>query len=264
MSVAKRNNVRVAGQGSRPMVFAHGFGCDQNMWRFMIPAFEATHKIVLFDHVGAGHSDVASYDRQKYATLDGYATDVLELLAELDLRDVVFVGHSVSAMIGVLAANRDPRRFGALVLVGPSPRYINDDGYEGGFARQDIEALLDSLESNYLGWSSAMAPVIMGNGDRPELGDELTNSFCRTDPTIASQFARVTFFSDNRPDLSAVSLPTLILQCSDDIIAPRSVGDFVHAKIPGSTLVQLKATGHCPNLSAPEETAAVIAQFLNM
>ena len=264
MSVAERNNVRRAGYGSRPMVFAHGFGCDQNMWRYMVPAFESTHKIVLFDHVGAGHSDASSYDRRKYGTLDGYATDVLELLSELDLTDVVFVGHSVSAMIGVLAANRDPRRFGALVLVGPSPRYINDDGYEGGFAGQDIEELLDSLDSNYLGWSTAMAPAIMGNADRPELGNELANSFCRTDPAIASQFARVTFLSDNRPDLAAVSLPTLILQCSDDIIAPRSVGDFIHSKIPGSTLVQLKATGHCPNLSAPEETAAAIAQFLNM
>jgi sigma-B regulation protein RsbQ len=246
------------------MVFAHGFGCDQNMWRYMVPAFEETHKIVLFDHVGAGHSDLTSYHREKYGTLDGYATDVLELLNELDLTDVVFVGHSVSAMIGVLAANRDPRRFGALVLVGPSPRYINDDGYEGGFARQDIEELLDALDSNYLGWSSAMAPAIMGNPGRPELGIELTNSFCRTDPKIASQFARVTFLSDNRRDLSAVSVPTLILQCSDDIIAPPAVGDFVHAKVPGSTLVQLQATGHCPNLSAPDETAAAIADFLKM
>ena len=212
--------------------------------------------------MGAGRSDTRAYDRNKYGTLEGYAGDVLELCEELELQDVIFVGHSVSAMIGVLAARRRPEVFSSLVLVGPSPRYIDDDGYEGGFSAQDIEELLDSLESNYLGWSSAMAPAIMGNAERPELGDELANSFCRTDPEIAKQFARVTFLSDNRADLSAVSLPTLILQCSDDIIAPPAVGDYIHAKIPGSELVKLKATGHCPNLSAPEETAAAISAFL--
>jgi sigma-B regulation protein RsbQ len=262
MTVSQRNNVRIAGRGQRPMLFAHGFGCDQNMWRFVAPAFEADYKVVLFDHVGAGRSDIAAYDREKYGTLDGYARDVLELCEELDLSDVVFVGHSVSAMIGVLAARRDPTRFGALVLVGPSPRYINDDGYEGGFSGQDIEELLDSLDSNYLGWSSAMAPAIMGNAERPELGIELANSFCRADPTIASQFARVTFLSDNRADLAHIHIPTLILQCSDDIIAPRAVGEFVHAQMPHSVLVQLHATGHCPNLSAPDETADAISSFL--
>ncbi len=260
---SKRNNVRIVGRGHRPMLLSHGFGCDQNMWRFVAPAFEDDYKVVLFDHVGAGQSDLAAYDREKYGSLDGYATDVLELCQELELSDVVFVGHSVSAMIGVLAAQRDPARFGALVLVAPSPRYLNDDGYEGGFSRQDIEELLDSLDSNYLGWSSAMAPAIMGNADRPELGEELTNSFCRTDPAIASQFARVTFFSDNRADLATIPCPTLILQCSDDIIAPKSVGDFIHAQMPGSVLVQLQATGHCPNLSAPAETVNAIRTFLN-
>jgi sigma-B regulation protein RsbQ len=232
------------------------------MWRFMTPSFEADYKVVLFDHVGAGRSDITAYDRAKYSSLDGYARDVVGLCQELELSDVVFVGHSVSAMIGVLAAKQDPSRFGALILVGPSPRYINDDGYEGGFSRQDIDDLLASLDSNYLGWSSAMAPAIMGNAERPELGTELANSFCRTDPTIASQFARVTFLSDNRADLAQVDLPTLILQCSDDIIAPQSVGEFIHAQIPGSVLVQLKATGHCPNLSAPGETADAILSFL--
>ncbi len=260
--LSQRNNVRISGRGRRPMLFAHGFGCDQNMWRLMTPAFEAHYKVVLFDHVGAGRSDIAAYDRERYGSLDGYAQDVVELCQAHDLSDVVFVGHSVSAMIGVLAAKRDPSRFGALILVGPSPRYVNDDGYEGGFSRQDIEELLDSLDSNYLGWSSAMAPAIIGNPERPELATELTNSFCRTDPTIASQFARVTFLSDNRADLAQVKIPTLILQCSDDIIAPTSVGDFIHAQIPGSSLVQLKATGHCPNLSAPAETADAIQAFL--
>jgi len=262
MNVVRRNNVRLSGEGRQAIVFAHGFGCDQNMWRFVAPAFEATHRVVLFDHVGAGGSDIASYDRQKYGTLEGYANDVLELLEELALSDVIFVGHSVSAMIGVLAARRQPSRFGALVLVGPSPRYINDEDYHGGFSQQDIDGLLDSLDSNYLGWSSAMAPVIIGNGDRPELGSELANSFCRMDPAIAGQFARVTFMSDNRHDLSSVGVPTLILQCSDDVIAPPSVGEFIHAKIPGSELVHLTATGHCPNLSAPDETTEAITSFL--
>jgi sigma-B regulation protein RsbQ len=264
MSAASRNNVHVSGRGTRPMLFAHGFGCDQNMWRLVAPAFEDTHRVVLFDHVGAGRSDIAAYDRSKYSSLDGYATDVLEICDELHLNDVVFVGHSVSAMIGVLAANRRPDRFGALVLVGPSPRYLDDDDYIGGFARPDIEALLDSLDSNYLGWSSATAPAIMGNPDRPELGAELTNSFCRTDPKIASHFARVTFLSDNRDDLAAVRVPTLILQCAEDIIAPPSIGAFIHERVAGSTLVRMKATGHCPNLSAPEETTAAIKQFLQI
>jgi sigma-B regulation protein RsbQ len=262
MTLLQRNNVRTVGRGRRPMLFAHGFGCDQNMWRFMAPIFEGEYKVVLFDHVGAGHSDIAAYDREKYGSLDGYARDVVELCQELELSDVVFVGHSVSAMIGVLAAKQEPSLFGALVLVGPSPRYVNDEGYEGGFSRQDIEELLDALDSNYLGWSSAMAPAIMGNADRPELGAELANSFCRTDPTIASHFARVTFLSDNRADLAWIDLPTLILQCSDDIIAPKPVGEFIHVQIPGSVLVQLNATGHCPNLSAPRETADAIATFL--
>jgi sigma-B regulation protein RsbQ len=260
--VALRNNVRVRGRGHEPMLFAHGFGCDQNMWRLVAPAFEDSHRVVLFDHVGAGQSDAAAYDRKKYATLDGYATDVLEICRELQLSDVIFVGHSVSAMIGVLAAKQEPDRFKALILIGPSPRYINDADYVGGFSRQDIEGLLSALDSNYLGWSSTMAPVIMGNAGRPELGQELTNSFCRTDPAIASHFARVTFFSDNRQDLAGVGVPTLILQCSEDVIAPNAVGEYVHRHIPGSALVVMQATGHCPNLSAPDETVQAMKTFL--
>lgn len=244
------------------MVFAHGFGCDQNMWRWVAPAFQTSHRIVLFDHVGAGKSDASAYDRRKYDTLEGYATDVLDICHALRLSDVIFVGHSVSAMIGVLAAKREPGLFKALVLVGPSPCYIDADGYVGGFSRQDIEGLLGSLDSNYLGWSQAMAPVIMGHPDRPELGQELTNSFCRTDPEIAAHFARVTFFSDNRQDLAAVRTPALVLQCAEDVIAPRSVGEFVHQQMPDSRLVFMKATGHCPNLSAPDETIAAIEDFL--
>jgi sigma-B regulation protein RsbQ len=263
VDVTRRNNVRVLGRGTQPIVFAHGFGCDQNMWRLVVPAFEDSYRVVLFDHVGAGRSDTSAYDRHKYGTLDGYAADVLEICRELQLSGVIFVGHSVSAMIGVLAAKQEPERFKALVLVGPSPRYIDDAGYVGGFSRQDIEGLLNSLDSNYLGWSSSMAPVIMGNAERPELGEELTNSFCRTDPDIASHFARVTFFSDNRQDLGVVRTPALILQCSDDVIAPNAVGEYVHRHMADSQLVVMKATGHCPNLSAPDETVAAIKTFID-
>jgi sigma-B regulation protein RsbQ len=244
------------------MLFAHGFGCDQNMWRHIAPEFVDEYRVVLFDHVGAGGSDLLAYDRAKYSSLDGYAADVLEICRELELRDVIFVGHSVSAMIGVLAAASEPERFAKLILVGPSPRYIDDEGYEGGFTREDIDGLLDSLDSNFLGWSHTYAPAIMGRPDRPELGEELTNSFCRTDPEIARHFARVTFLSDNRSDLGRVDTPSLVLQCSDDIIAPLSVGEYVHEHLANSELVQMQAKGHCPNLSAPEETVEAIRKFL--
>jgi sigma-B regulation protein RsbQ len=264
MSAVQRNNVTVHGvPDGRPILFAHGFGCDQNMWRGVWPAFADAYRVVLFDHVGAGGSDASAFDARRYSTLAGYAEDVLEICAELDLADVVFVGHSVSAMIGVLAAAEQPDRFGALVLIGPSPRYLDDGGYRGGFTQEDIEGLLGSLESNYLGWSSAMAPVIMGNPGRPELGEELTNSFCRADPAIAAHFARTTFLSDNREDLARVSTPALVLQCSEDVIAPEAVGAYVAAQLPAAELVQLDATGHCPNLSAPAETVAAIKAYLS-
>jgi sigma-B regulation protein RsbQ len=263
MDVVARNNVTVSGrEDGPPMLFAHGFGCDQNMWRHVAPAFADEYRIVLFDHVGAGGSDLSAYEPGRYASLDGYADDVLEICAELGLERVVFVGHSVSAMIGVLAAKREPERFERLVLVGPSPRYVDEGDYVGGFSAEDIDGLLESLESNFLGWSGQMAPAIVGNPDRPELGEELTNSFCRTDPEIAKQFARVTFLSDNRADLPAVQTRSLILQCSDDVIAPHAVGEYVHARMPHSELVLLEATGHCPNLSAPDETIAAIRAFL--
>lgn len=248
--------------GGLTLVFAHGFGCDQSMWRLVSPAFERDHQVVLFDHVGAGGSDLTEWSPDRYASLEGYARDVVEICEELDLRSVVFVGHSVSAMIGVLAAARAPGRFAGLVLVGPSPRYIDDPPYRGGFEAADIEELLESLDSNYLGWSATMAPAIIGNPERPELGEELTNSFCRTDPEIARHFARVTFTSDNRDDLARVNVPCLILQSREDVIAPLEVGEFVHGRIPDSTLVVLDATGHCPNLSAPDQVVAAIRDWL--
>jgi sigma-B regulation protein RsbQ len=262
MNVLKRNNVKVTGKGERAIIFAHGFGCDQNMWRWVAPAFRESHKVILFDHVGAGQSDWSAYNRSKYSSLAGYAADLLDICEILSLRDAVFVGHSVSAMIGVLAALKEPSRFGSMVLVGPSPCYINDGEYIGGFSRTDIEGLLEYLDSNYLGWSSTMAPVIMGNPDQPELGAELTNSFCQADPEIAKQFARATFLSDNRSDLAQVKAKTLILQCSQDAIAPLEVGTYVHQQIGSSKMVVLNATGHCPNLSAPEETTDAIKCFL--
>jgi sigma-B regulation protein RsbQ len=263
VDVSRRNNVTESGDpAARPIVFAHGFGCSQEMWRDVAPQFEADHRVVLFDAVGAGGSDLSAYDPAKYDSLHGYADDVLEILETLDLHDAVYVGHSVAAMVGVLAAARNPSRFGALVLVGPSPRYIADGEYDGGFAQADIEGLLDALDANYLGWSETMAPLIVGNAERPELGQRLTESFCSVDPAIARHFARVTFLSDNRRDLAAVGTPTLVLQCSDDVIAPASVGRYVHEHIAGSRFVQLSATGHCPNLSAPDELAEQIRAFL--
>lgn len=253
----------VVGEPDKPaVVLAHGFGCDQNMWRFTVPALLQDHRVVLFDYVGAGRSDLAAFDEQRYSSLDGYAQDVVEICTALDLKDAIFVGHSVSAMIGVLAARTAPGRIAALVMVTPSPCYLDDGDYRGGFAAADIDELLSSLESNYLGWSAAMAPVIMGTPDRPELGEELTNSFCATDPAMARVFARTTFLSDSRADLATVRVPTLILEATEDVIAPRAVGAYVHDTIDGSTLVTLDATGHCPHLSAPDATNQAITDFL--
>ena len=262
MSIIERNNVRVQGSGDRAMVFAHGFGCDQNMWRFVEPAFRDRFRTVLFDHVGAGNSDLTAYDPAKYADLQGYAEDVVAIGRELEFQNAIFVGHSVSAMIGALASIAAPELFGDLVMVGPSPRYIDDGDYTGGFSNTDIEELLASLADNHMGWSASMAPAIIGNPDRPELGEELTNSFCRTDPEIAKAFAKATFTSDNRADLPLITARTLIMQCQEDIIAAPAVGEYVHASIPGSKIVYLNATGHCPNLSAPAEVISAMRAFV--
>jgi len=261
-ALRKRLNVKVAGQGDRAMVFAHGFGCDQNMWRLVTPAFETDFCTVLFDYVGAGGSDLSAYDAKKYGSLEGYTEDVIDLARSLGISDGVLVGHSVSAMIGLMVARRAPNLFSTIVLVGPSPCYVDEGDYVGGFSREQIHELLAFLDSNHLGWSEAMAPVIMGNPDRPELGEELTASFCRTDPEIAKHFARVTFLSDSRADLGPVDARVLILQCREDIIAPPGVGTYVHNAVPGSEFVMLDATGHCPHLSAPDATIAAIKAFV--
>lgn len=260
--VIKRNNVKVTGTGSQPMLFAHGFGCDQNMWRYVEKEFENDYRIVLFDYVGSGKSDLSAYDADRYSNLEGYAQDVLDVIHALDLRDIIFVGHSVSGMVGVLAANKEPDRFERLILIGPSPRYINDTGYFGGFERKDIEGLFEMMDRNFIGWANFLAPAIMKNPDRPELGEELTESFCSTDPVIARNFAEATFLADNREDLAALKVPSLILQCSDDMVAPEKVGEYLNGQLAGSTLRVMKATGHCPHMSHPEETVELMKEYL--
>ncbi len=263
MTVRAKLNVAESGVADgQPMVFAHGFGCDQHMWRLVAPAFEGRFRVIVFDYVGAGGSDLSAYDPQRYASLDGYAADVIELCDELGLQSVVFVGHSVSSMVGAVAAGIRPDLFEKLIFVGPSARYIDDGEYVGGFSSADIDELLDSMDSNFLGWSSSMAPAIMGNPDRPALGAELEASFCRTDPAVARQFAEVTFRSDNRADLTRVAAPVLILQCREDAIAPLSAGEYVRDHVADGTFVVLDATGHCPHLSAPAATISAVSDFV--
>ena len=261
MSARQRNNVHVEGKGT-PMVFVHGFGCDQNMWRLLAPHFAENHQVILMDLTGSGRSDLSAYDRGRYATLQGHADDLCEVLAEVTSAPAICVGHSVSAMIGLLANIRCPDAFLAQVMVGPSPCYINEGDYVGGFERADIEGLLETMESNYLGWASNMAPAIMGAPGQPELAAELASSFCRTDPDIARHFARVTFLSDHRADLPKLRAPALVLQCSDDIIAPLSVGEYMARAIPDCTLRVIDNVGHCPHLSSPGASVSAIEAFL--
>jgi sigma-B regulation protein RsbQ len=260
--ILKRNNVHLTGRGTQPMLFAHGFGCDQNMWRYITPAFEDDYRIVLFDYVGAGKSDWAAYSPERYGTLRGYAQDVLDVCEALDLREIVFVGHSVSAVVGLLASIQAPERFARHILIGPSPCYINDGEYVGGFERKDIEGLLDMMEKNYIGWATFLAPVVMKNEDRPDLTRELEESFCSTDPRVTRNFAMATFLSDNRADLPKVTVPSLVMQCTEDAIAPIAVGEYVSRVLPDSTFRLMKATGHCPHMSHPDETIALMKEYL--
>jgi sigma-B regulation protein RsbQ len=263
--ILRRNNVHVSGAGTQPMLFAHGFGCDQNMWRFVTPAFADRYELVLFDYVGSGKSDLSAYDPQRYSSLQGYAQDVLEICDALDLRDVIFVGHSVSSVIGVLAANRAPEHFERLILIGPSPSYINDPpDFIGGFEREDIAGLLEMMDKNYLGWASFLAPAVMKNPDRGELSAELEQSFCATDPKIARRFAEITFLSDHRAEFPNLRVPALIMQCADDMIAPQPVGEWLAREIPQNRFRQMQATGHCPHMSAPEETIQIMNDYLRL
>jgi sigma-B regulation protein RsbQ len=262
--VLRRHAVRVTGDpDGPPMLFAHGFGCDQTLWRAVAPAFERDHRVITFDYVGAGNSDRAAYDPARYASLDGYARDVLEICAALDLRDVTLVAHSVSSMVAVLASIAEPDRFSDLILVTPSPRYLDDlPAYRGGFDRASIDGLLQMLDVNTMGWAAFLAPVVMGNRDRPELSANLEATFCSIDPVMARQFAQVTFLSDNRADLPGVTTPSLILQVSEDAVAPLEVGAYLHRQLRDSTLVTIDGTGHCPHVSHPAETIAAIRDHL--
>jgi sigma-B regulation protein RsbQ len=263
VDVYARNNIQIVGAADGPLiVLAHGFGCDQQLWHRVVDRLKTDFRLLLLDHVGCGASDPASWDAQKYSSLTGYAADVLDIVRELDFRNVVFVGHSVAAMIGALAVIAEPGRFAKLVMLTPSPRYIDDGDYRGGFLQPDIDELLESLELNYLGWSHAMAPVIMGTPHRPDLQDELAETFCRNDPARARVFARTTFLSDNRADLARITVPTLVIECAVDAIAPREVGAYVHEHVPDSQLITLDATGHCPHVSAPDATASAISTFV--
>jgi sigma-B regulation protein RsbQ len=260
--IAARNNVKISGRGERVMLFAHGFGCDQAMWRFVAPAFEDNYRVVLFDYVGSGKSDWSAYDSNRYGSLKGYARDVLDIIEAFDLRDVIFVGHSVSSMIGLLAAVEQPDCFARLIMIGPSPCYVNEEGYVGGFERKDIEGLLELMDKNYIGWAQFLAPVVMKNPEQAALTEELQASFCATDPRVTREFARVTFLSDNRDDLAKLTVPTLILQCSEDAVAPESVGRYLYDALEGSSLRQMAATGHCPHMSHPSETIQLMKEYL--
>ncbi|AYA36649.1 alpha/beta hydrolase [Hymenobacter oligotrophus] len=262
MNVIQRNNVHVLGKGEQTLVFVNGFGCDQTMWRYLLPSFAQAYKIVLFDHVGAGSSATEAYLPEKYTSLQGYADDLLEICEHLQLQQPILVAHSVGAMIGALAAIARPELFRQAIMIGASPCYINANGYYGGFERADLEAMLAYMERDYVGWADTFGPFIMGEPDRPSLAAELTHSLCQTNPTIARQFARVTFLSDNRLDVTQIPIPCLLLQCAHDLIAPPEVGDFLSASIPAAHLVTLPVTGHCPQLSAPAETAAAIELHL--
>lgn len=262
IEVVKRNNVTIRGEGAETIIFAHGFGCSQNAWREVASAFEKDYRVVLFDYVGAGRSDLQAYDSEKYSTLDGYAQDILDICHDLNIRQSILVGHSVSSMIAVLAALKDPSCFKKLVFLSPSPYYFNENQYTGGLNKGDVDGLFEMMDSNYLGWSSLMAPLIMGNADRPELGEELATSFCSTDPAIAREFAKVTFYSDNRSYLPLLEVESLTLQCADDMLAPMEIGAYINAHTPKNSLTHLKATGHCPHLSAPAETINAIKDYL--
>ena len=262
-SVLRRNNVTVSGNGTVPMIFAHGFGCNQDVWKQVAPAFEADFKVILFDYVGAGNSDLSAYDSIKYSTLAGYAQDILDICDELQLQDVILVGHSVSCMIGAIAATQEPFLFNKLVFVSPSPFYFRDMEYDGGLSKEEVDGLFKIMENNYIGWTSMMAPLIMGNSDRPELSESLAQTFCAVNPKIAQEFARVTFYSDSRDLLPNLSVDSLTIQCDQDLLAPQDVGEYIETHTPHNTLVKLLATGHCPHLSAPHETVEVIKAFLS-
>jgi sigma-B regulation protein RsbQ len=260
----QRNQVRIIGEGKPPLLLCNGFGCSQQIWNYLLPALMRTHQVICFDQVGTGESDLSAYDPLKYATLEGYARDVVEICQVLDLRDTVLVGHSSGAMIGLLAAVQAPQHFVKAVLLAASPCYVNEPGYYGGFERADVLEVLASMESNYYSWASQFANLLIGPGYARSVGEELTSYFCQADSAIARQFAHVAYLADSRAMLSSLGLPTLLVQCSDDVAVPAEVGDYLLAHLPQAQLVTLAATGHCPHLSAPLETLAAMQSFLQV
>jgi len=263
VDVLTRNNVNIRGNGSKTILFAPGFGCDQNVWNLIVKDFEREYQVILFDYVGLGNSSIKDFDPVRYSTLNGYAQDVLDICHALNLEKVIFVGHSVSSMIGALASIKQPNYFEQLVMVGPSPCYLNDPPkYFGGFEKEELHGLIDMMEKNYIGWASMFASTVINNPARPDLNQEMENRFCSTDPVIARSFAEATFFADHRNDLKSVTTPSLILQCQNDLIASIQVGEYLHEHLPKSELKIMKATGHCPHLSHPEETCTIIKEYL--
>jgi len=262
-AILERNNVKIFGKGAITLLFAHGFGCDQTMWRYITPEFEDDYKIVVFDYVGSGKSDLAFYDIERYSSFNGYAQDIIDVCNALSLTNVVLIAHSVSCMIGVMASINQPGIFDSMVLIAPSARYINDTDYVGGFELRDMNDIIDTMESDYAGWANFIAPVIMKNaGQRPELANELENRFCDNDHEINKRFARLTFYSDSRHELIKVTVPTLILQCSEDAIAPETAGIYIYENITGSRYIKMQAIGHCPHMSHPKETVRLIQDYL--
>lgn len=255
-------NINTSGKGSRPILFANGLGCDQNVWRYVAPAFEDDYKVILFDYVGSGKSDKSIYNKDKYQSLNGYADDVLAICDALNTRDVILVAHSVSSMIGLLAAIKRPQFFSRIIMLGPSPCYMNIPPYFGGFTKEDLHQLLDLMKENYPQWASYFAPLAVGNPDRPQIADQVETTFCTADPDITCEFAKAAFLADNRADLCKLTVPTLIMQPAEDIVAPTQVGEYTHKNIAGSTIYYMKGTGHFPLLSAVDETISMIKQYL--
>ncbi|MGG0642661.1 alpha/beta hydrolase [Sporosarcina gallistercoris] len=262
-SIQQRNHVKIIGQGEQTIMLAHGFGCDQSMWQYIAPALAEQYRVVLFDYVGAGNSDISSYQTEKYSTAHGYKQDILEIIDELGLKEIHFVGHSVSSMIGMLAAIERPECFKKFVMIGPSPCYINEpNGYVGGFEKSDIADLLTMMEMNFTGWASYLAPIVTDPTKNPQVTKHVEASFVSTDPQIAREFAEMTFLSDHRDRLASMSIPTLVIQCSDDSIVPIEVGEYLNAHLPSSTLRIMEVKGHYPHISQPEETLKLIQEFL--
>lgn len=263
--ILKRNNVNIIGKGEKTIVFGHGLACDQKIWDTILPYFEEDYQIVLYDYVGSGDSDFSAFDTERYSTMHGYAKDLLEILEAIDVGEVIFVGHSVSAMIGILASIEKPEYFENLILIGSSPRYLNEHpNYHGGYDESDIEELITMMEMNFSGWATLAAANFMNNPDRPLLTEQLIEVYNEEDPAMMKSFAEVVFLSDHRQDLPEVTIPSLIMQCSEDSIVPLESAEYLHKHLKNSKLIVMEATGHYPQISYPEETVNTILEYINV